>query len=245
MIANAQSLLDQVKSDLNLTQGEVTMLVPDMPNVPPQFVPVLIAQANQAQPNDVTTIRALGVCQPVPNNNNNYSLDNVEDPILSAIDYMQAFENKTVTGPATTVILQQPKHGVLRLVTEADGNSFGEGTFVAADQLYVYLPEQGYVGKDSATIQVDFGNGLKVNVKYYFQAINGVLGNTGQIDLCSKTGVYWKISSTLDSNGTSAITSVEYQTPATRAAEATSTNVAALASWINSTDLNSNPRKAQ
>ncbi|OIR01050.1 hypothetical protein GALL_168470 [mine drainage metagenome] len=214
------------------------MLVPDMPNVPPQNVPVMIAQANQAQPNDVTTIRTLGVCHPAPNHN--YSLDNVEDPILSASNYMQAFENKTVTGPATTVILQLPKHGVLRLVTEADrGTLFGSTAdpLDPADALYAYLPEDGYVGNDSATIQVDFGNGLKVNVKYCFQAISGVLGNTGLEDLCSKTGVYWKISSTLAPNGTSTITSVDYQTPATLAAEATSTNVAALASWINTTDL--------
>jgi hypothetical protein len=120
------------------------------------------------------------------------------------------YEHQTISGPATATIPQQPAHGVLRLVTEADGNRFGEGQFVAANQLYVYLPDPNYVGKDIATIQVDFGNGLKVNVKYYFQAINGPLGNTGLVDLCSKTGNYWKISSTLDANGNSTLTSVDY-----------------------------------
>ncbi len=188
------------------------MLIPDMPNVPPQNLPVLIAQANQAQPNDVTTIRTFGVCSPVPNHN--YSAENGEDPIGVAQAFMQAFENKTVTGPATTVILQQPKHGVLRLVTQADVGtilSSGGDPVDPAAALYLYLPVDGYVGNDSATIQVDFGNGLKVNVKYYFQAINGVLGNTGLEDLCSKTGNFWKISSTLDANGSSTLTSVEYQ----------------------------------
>ena len=42
------------------------MIIPDMPHVPPQNLPVMIAQANQAQPNDVTTTRTLGVCQPAP-----------------------------------------------------------------------------------------------------------------------------------------------------------------------------------
>src|ERR1022692_246704 len=131
------------------------------------------------------------------------------------------YGSPTLTGPATTTILQQPTHGVLRLLTEADGNSFGEGTFVAADQLYVYLPDLNYVGKDSGTVLVDFGNGLKVNVKYFFQAIDHPLGNTGLLDACKKTGVYWKISSTLDTNGTSTITSVEYQSPIIKASTST------------------------
>ena len=203
------------------------MLIPDMPNVPPQNVPMMIAQANQGQANKAA-MRTLGICEPSPNHN--YSLENVVEPILGARDYMQAFEHKTVTGPATTTILQQPKHGVLRLLTEADRGtlfSSSSGPLDLADPGYAYLPEQGYVGNDSATIQVDFG-GLKVNVKYYFQAINGVLGNTGWEDHCSKTGFYWKISSTLDANGTSTLTSVEYQTPATSAADATLTMQAVI-----------------
>ncbi len=33
------------------------MYIPDMPNVPPQNVPVIIAQANQAQAGNATTAR--------------------------------------------------------------------------------------------------------------------------------------------------------------------------------------------
>lgn len=73
-IANAQALLDQFKADLNLTQGVVTMFVPDMPNLPPQDVPVMIAQANQAQAANATAIRTIGVCFVAPNQN--YSGDN-------------------------------------------------------------------------------------------------------------------------------------------------------------------------
>lgn len=76
--ANVQALLDQVKADLGLSQGEVTMFIPDMPDVPPQNVPVLIAQANQAQPRDVKTVRTLGVCFPAPNED--YTLENVIAP---------------------------------------------------------------------------------------------------------------------------------------------------------------------
>ncbi len=156
----------------------------------------------RAQSGDMSKIRTIGVCHPAPNNN--YSLDNVVIPITEAGYYLQQFDNRNPPGSATTTILQPPKHGVLRLVTEADGNRFGEGRFVAANQLYVYLPDSNYVGKDTATIQVDFGNGLKVNVKYYFQAVDHGLGDDWVGDYCGKTGPFWRISSILDTNAVAA-----------------------------------------
>ncbi|OIQ77100.1 hypothetical protein GALL_412120 [mine drainage metagenome] len=198
------------------------MLIPDMPNVPPQNVPVMIAQANQAQPGNTTTIRTFGICSPAPNNN--YSADNADDPIADAKFYLRKYENRTVTGPATVTIMQQPAHGILRMVIQADVGTIlasDTGTIDPADPGYLYLPEADYLGKDKAIMLVDFGGGLKVKVVFFFQAINGPLGNAGLERLCSKTGVFWKISSTLDTNGTSAITSVEYQSPATLAADTT------------------------
>lgn len=170
------------------------------PNPPTQGVPVraqatvapLGAAAGTRQSEHATKMRTLGVCAPSPNHA--YSGDNVIEPIGKAHGYFQRYEHRDVTGMETTTILQQPKHGVLRLLTEADGNAFGEGRFVASSQLYVYLPEQDYVGKDSATIQVDIG-GTKVKVKYYFHAISGVLGDDGRSEYCSKTGYSWQISS--------------------------------------------------
>lgn len=206
LVANAQSLLDQVKSDLNLTPGEIIMAIPDMPNVPPQNVPVMIAQANQAQAGNATTVRTIGVCATAPNQG--YSGENGLAPVADVSFYLRQYENRTVTGPATTTILQQPKHGVLRLVTEADGNSFGYGKFDPADPGYVYLPESGYVGKDSASILVDFGS-VKVTVKYFFHAVSGPVGDNWIQEYCAPKGMYWKISSTLDANGTSTLTSVE------------------------------------
>jgi hypothetical protein len=170
--------------------------------VPPQDAPVMIAQANKAQTGDATKMRTIGVCRPLANNN--YSLENVVIPLTEAGYYLQAFEHRNPTGTATATILQQPKHGVLRLVTEADrGTLFGR-TADPLDpnaQLYAYLPEAGYVGNDNATIQVDFG-GVKVNVKYYFQALNQGPGSDWVGDYCSKTGPFWKISSAIVSNGT-------------------------------------------
>jgi hypothetical protein len=153
LITNAQTLLDQVKADLNLTQGEVTMFIPDMPNVPPQDAPVMIAQANQAQAGDLKTVRTLGVCAPSPSNN--YSLENVFTPQGAAKVYFDSYEpNLNYGEPVTTSILQQPKHGTLRLVTQADIGTIlpsGGDPLDPAAGLYFYLPEQGYLGKDSAT----------------------------------------------------------------------------------------------
>ena len=243
LLANAQSLLDQVKADLNLTQGEVTMFIPDMPNVPPQNVPVLIAQANQAQPGDVKTTRTLGVCQIIPNAANAIpSLENVMSPNVSAKDYFYWYEQKKIiTSPATITILQQPKHGILRLVTEDDrGTLFSKtsGALKSDAGLYAYLPEKGYLGKDSATALVEIG-GIKVKVAYFFQTVDsGSVGEGLEERLC-ENGTHWKISTTLYPNGngnsTSTLTSVDYQSATT--SDTTSTDTAALASTLGSSIL--------
>jgi len=175
--------------------GQKARPIPVTPSkVPPQNVPVMIAEANQAQAAQST--RMLGVCHPAPNNL--YSLDNVIEPIYMSRAYFDVYEHKNVTAPGAITILQQPKHGLLRLVTEADrGKLFDSeaGPLKPDAGLYAYLPDQGYDGKDSATILVDFGGGLKVQVKYYFQAVSTGIADNWVETYCSKTGPYWKISS--------------------------------------------------
>lgn len=239
VIANAQAWLDQVKADLNLTQGEVTMFVSDMPNVPPQNVPVMIAQANQAQAGDQQARdRALGICSPVPSNY--YGGENTLSPLVSVKNYFTLYDPKTTfTGPATLTVLQQPQHGVLRLMTEADRGVFfsdTSGPIDPNDPGYIYLPEKGYLGDDKASFLIERG-GIKVKVVYYFKAVNGPLGNTGAQEHCKDTGKRWKISSTLDTNGASTITSVEYQSPAVSTAGSSVVDTVALASTLGSSVL--------
>src|SRR6266705_6152553 len=102
LIAYAQGLLDQVKLDMNLSQGEVLMFIADVPNIPPQDVPAMIAQANQAQAGDVKTMRTIGVCHPAPNED--YSLENVVSPIVEAGSYLGNFEGKNVQHIGTITI---------------------------------------------------------------------------------------------------------------------------------------------
>lgn len=201
------------------------MFIPDMPNVPPQNVPVMIAQANQAQSGDVTSTRSMGVCFPVSNLPASLT-QNVLAPIVNAVDYFHLYEHQDMPSPpvATVTLLQSTKHGEL-----SDGE----------DGYYIYLPERGYVGKDNAIYLVDFGGGNKVKVVYFLQAIEGFYpSGDWEKEYCSKTGYQWKISSTLDANGNSTITSVEYQSPIINAG-ATSTDTAALTSTLESKSMGS------
>jgi hypothetical protein len=147
----------------------------------------------------------MGVCYPVPNAN--YSGENTFLPIADAGLYLWSYEHRHVQNIGTTTILQQPKHGILRLLSETDrGTLFDSsaGPVNPADGGYVYLPEKGYVGKDTATFLVEIA-GVKVKVVYFFQAWAGGLGNYGIEMLCGKKGYHWKISSTLDSNRNSTL----------------------------------------
>jgi hypothetical protein len=201
-----------------------------MPNLPPQDTPVMIAQANQAQAGNAM-VRTIGICATAPNQN--YSGENGLAPIYSSQSYFEMYENRTVTDPATTTILQHPKHGTLRLITEADrGTLFSSqsGPLNPADTGYAYLPDSNYVGKDSATILVDYGS-VKVTVKYYFHAVSGPVGDYWIEKYCAPKGMYLKISSTLDANGNSTVTAVDYL-PTLATATTTVTNVATLTSIL-------------
>jgi hypothetical protein len=152
------------------------------------------AQAKPTLRTEASGIRTLGVCFPAPNQV--YSLENVIEPRGDAENYLDYYEKRTIEGPAAITVLRQPTHGVLRLVTEADrGKLFSASSSALAPDagLYAYLPENGYVGKDRATLLVKRG-GIEIKIEYYFQAINGVLGNTGVERHCKGTGPYWKIS---------------------------------------------------
>ena len=123
-------------------------------------------------------------------------------PLGVAGFYLRNYVHRQVQNIGTITVLQQPAHGTLRLVTEADGDHFGEGRFDPDARDYVYLPENGYLGKDQAIFLVEIG-GVTVKVVHFLQAIDGPLGNTGVEDSCPKTGPIWKISSTLDADGRS------------------------------------------
>lgn len=176
----------------------------DLPSdIPPQYLPVMVAQATQAQAGRAKSERVMGVCKAVPNGSHSEpSLMNVANPVLIAKQYFYLYEQRTIEGPGKVTHMQRPKHGAFRLVTEADRGqlfSSSSGPVTEESKLYAYLPEPGYIGKDSATILVEVG-GHRVKVIYFFQAVNvNDFGLDSVERYCGKKGLYWKIS--YDSSG--------------------------------------------
>ena|SRR6266568_8178349 len=161
----------------------------DMPDVPPQHAPVVIAQAPQTKQTNATTDRTIGVCQLIENPPNPPgSAVNTLDPTLSAWTYFNRQERPTpgwlttdAYNAAKVSILRGPAHGAVK-----DEGSGG----------YRYAPTSDYYGQDSAALLVEIGD-IKVKLIYFFKVLHGVGG--GDQDPykdkgnCPK-GEMWKIS---------------------------------------------------
>jgi len=223
IIAAAQQLLNDMQPELSFNQGDINMVFMDVPpNVPAQYTPVIVAQATQTQ-DPARTDRTIGVCHLV----NSLGVAGRDDPLSpvyvispseTASDYINGFENRYVGLEGRITLLQGVEHGELR---EEDG------------KYYRYTPVADYIGSDRATFLIEIG-GLKVKAVYHFKVIDGgAIGGTEADDKqnCPK-GMFWKISTTLDANGNSTITSIEYQSPTTSATGTTAVNTAAMASTL-------------
>ena len=185
--AAAQALLAEVQPHLNFEQGDVTMFVMDVPpDVPPEYAPVVIAQASQAQKNNVKTDRTIGVCHLIESQMaSRLSAVNAISPLRAANGYFSQFEQREVGLEGKVTVLQGPEHGELRLY-----ESTQSGRYFPADT--------NYVGLDRATFLVEIG-GFKVKVMYFFNVKPGFPGGTEGYDpyedkkYCPK-GPAWKIS---------------------------------------------------
>lgn len=121
-----QALLDEAQAELILNSGDVSMFILDMPPVPPQSAPLMIAQASQAQQSAAAAGRTVGVCHIVGNATGSLSPENLLEPALSAMTYFRLYEHRTVNPQhAKVTVLQDPKHGLLK----DEGNG-----------IYSYLP---------------------------------------------------------------------------------------------------------
>jgi len=173
------------------------MLVMDIPDLPPQYAQVVVAQASQRQKGDAKTDRTIGICHlaenpPIPpdtNDNVKYppiSRDtavNIISPVGSASDYFGRVERRKVGIEGKATILQAPEHGTLK--DEGPGE-------------YRYIPKPNYLGHDRATLLVEIG-ALRVRVVYFFRVQLTDPGGTEGYDpykdkrYCPN-GMFWKIS---------------------------------------------------
>lgn len=178
-------LLDQAKKELNPNEGDITMFfVLDVPNLPPQSVPVIVAKSSQAQQGAANKNRTIGVCQLIENPADpDGSALNTISPTTSVRGYLARFEHQGLDASAHVTVIKNPAHGVLN--DESDPGDPG----------YRYLPTAGYLGKDSATLLVEM-KGFKVTVQYFFRVLEGpLIGDTKDLykELCRKG--LWRISS--------------------------------------------------
>ncbi len=141
----------------------------DMPNMPPQYAQVVVAQT-LAQKGDAKTDRTIGICHlienpPIPAG----SAVNAISPVTSVWEYLKKRERPTpkhltddMFKTAKTSVLQGPGHGTL----EAEGGGY-----------YGYHPAPDYFGQDRSTLLVEIGS-LKVKAMYFFKVMQRVPGGT-------------------------------------------------------------------
>lgn len=142
----------------------------------------MVAMTDQAK-HASGKLRKMGVCMvvssfrplPPPESLGEFVVDAEADAALYLIEY----EHREVTEKASTIVLTPPMHGTL--------SDDGDGT-------YIYIPNPAYVGKDSATIEVNH-SGIKVRVIYDFRDFNRGIDTNESNSACGKKRPYWKISS--------------------------------------------------
>jgi hypothetical protein len=160
------------------------MFVMDMPDVPPQFAPIVVAQTTQAQQSMIKVDRTLGVCQVVQNPahthipGEDFNAQNSTAPFGVVKNYIYDFEERIVEADGKMTILQNPKNGILR--------------GYPAERNYLYIPNQGFVGKDSATILVEM-DGRKFKLIYDIHVLETPVTYLDEEELCPQ--LTWKISS--------------------------------------------------
>lgn len=226
-----QALLTEASNTLGFREGEYTMFIYDIPNVPPSLsTVVMVAQANIGQPNAAKREHKIGVCGVVnPGGTGHVGLS----LLTVANSYLKGSVEKINRATANITVIKQPKQG--RLEPDSDGNwAYAK-----------YLPDAGYLGDDLLAIKQDSfaikveGNGYAVTI-YYFMAVTdgvGVRLNPDPVCKGDKGRGYWKISSTLDAYGSSTITAIDSQRYTASATDTSVGNIATFASPMGSSLL--------
>lgn len=202
LTVTAQALLAEVQPHLNFAQGDLNMLVMDVPpDVPPQYAPIVVAQASQAKPRTTSVDRSMGVCQLIENiAGSEPTAKNTISPSSSVWIYFQRLEHQGISEAdfktAKVTLLQGPEHGELE---DLGTSVLRHGVMVDTGiRSYAYRAKPDYYGPDHATLLVEIG-GYKVKVLYFFKVLPGVGGGSdsggpyNDKSLCPN-GEYWRIS---------------------------------------------------
>jgi hypothetical protein len=164
------------------------MLAMDIPNVPAQETPLMVAATTMAQTSVQKFDRVIGVCHLSENPFVPQSAVNVLEPADEAVMYLRQEEHSKITDQANTSVLNMPEHGVL----ENEGKGY-----------FAYYPKKGYIGGDRATLLVDVG-GKKIKMEYFFRVMRSipqgddVAPSPYKTSGCPKEEAVWKISTAVD-----------------------------------------------
>ena len=173
----------------------------DMPNVPDQYLPVLVAESRQVATSSASKDLTFGVCLPVPNiPGHAIGREHEISPVATARHFLWSFDDYFKQMPdaqrraaldlletsAKVTILQQPKHGTL---TETAKPAFRDpinGLF--------YNPKLGYMGKDQVILLVAMGE-YKISIIYNLYPVDSAPDGPETLKrVCGKRGVYYRIS---------------------------------------------------
>jgi hypothetical protein len=169
------------------------MLFMDMPNIPPQQLPVII-EAKASQTNKDGNYGTIGVCiarptreKMTPEKDRNGEYDIAPRAYANNIFYQGPgfpqshdldYENAKIT------VFQSPKHGTL-------SKDLSPGKTIS------YYPEAGYAGKDKIVLLVDI-EGYKIKLAYFIEMLSDYeTGHKGLFkNICPEETNWFQISAT-------------------------------------------------
>ena len=167
----AQGLLDYAQTIIDT--GDEFMFTMDIPHVPVQDTPIVLAQASTpssggAVGSTQSPSYLLTACSEIPSMSDPTSAERFVDPVARlAIYYYQHFNIEPDLGSASSILLEGPKHGKITLVTE-------NVDFPA----YRYDAQPGYAGKDQVVFQAQYrGKYYKVVVNLQVSAVETIPDN--------------------------------------------------------------------
>lgn len=94
------------------------MLIMDIPDVPPHYTPIIVAEKSQAT--QANYERTIGVCKPIENSTDpTSSAINSVSPVIAAMSYIEKIEHKKFSGGDYLSLYNAAKMTLLQAPTNA------------------------------------------------------------------------------------------------------------------------------
>ena len=148
------------------------MFAMDVPYVPPEENTVILAQAAVTQGQVHRPNYLMKACDQIGTEEDSKSATNYINPAGSIWIYMMRLRKKELDfSDFKPVLLKGPQHGVLEYKETVSSGPYN-GYRKQIRRGYLYTPEPGFVGNDSATFLVEF-EGKYYQVEQEIQVVKG------------------------------------------------------------------------